>query len=89
MAASGRRASRAPALAAATDNVHLELSSSFANLPTVRRAVAIAGPERLLWGSDAPLLDPGIRARDLPGRGAAPDALERVFWSNAAALYGL
>ena len=76
-------------VAAGTDNVHLEFASSFANLATVRAAVAIAGPERLMWGSDAPLLEPAFVLGTYLDAGLAPDALERVFWGNAAALYGL
>jgi uncharacterized protein len=41
-----------------TRNVYLELSSSFAALPVARQVVGAVGPERLLFGSDAPLLDP-------------------------------
>jgi predicted TIM-barrel fold metal-dependent hydrolase len=40
-----------------TSNVYVELSTSYADLPLVRRVVEAAGPARLLFGSDAPLLD--------------------------------
>jgi hypothetical protein len=75
-------------LAAAHDNVYLELSSSFAHLPTVREAVAIAGPDRLLWGSDAPLLDPAFVLGTYRDAGLPAGAVDRVFWSNAATLFG-
>jgi uncharacterized protein len=75
-------------LAAANDNVYLELSSSFAHLPTVRQAVAIAGPERLLWGSDAPLLEPAFVLGTYRDAGLPVDKLDRVFWRNAAGLFG-
>jgi predicted TIM-barrel fold metal-dependent hydrolase len=42
----------------ATSNVYVELSTSYADLPVVRDVVKAAGPTRLLFGSDAPLLDP-------------------------------
>jgi predicted TIM-barrel fold metal-dependent hydrolase len=42
----------------ATRNVYVELSTSYADLPVVREVVKTAGPSRLLFGSDAPLLDP-------------------------------
>jgi predicted TIM-barrel fold metal-dependent hydrolase len=38
--------------------VYVELSTSFPDLPVVREVVQRVGPERLLFGSDAPLLDP-------------------------------
>jgi uncharacterized protein len=75
-------------LVAAHDNVYLELSSSFAHLPTARKAVAIAGPERLLWGSDAPLLDPAFVLGTYRDAGIPAVAMDRVFWTNAAGLFG-
>jgi hypothetical protein len=75
-------------LAATHDNVYLELSSSFAHLPTVREAVAVAGPERLLWGSDAPLLEPAFVLGTYRDAGLPVDELDRVFWRNATRLFG-
>jgi predicted TIM-barrel fold metal-dependent hydrolase len=40
-----------------TTNVYVELSTSFPDLPVVREVVGRVGAERLLFGSDAPLLD--------------------------------
>jgi predicted TIM-barrel fold metal-dependent hydrolase len=79
---------RAGELAAGTDNVYLEMCSSFASLTEVRRLVATAPVERVLWGSDAPLLDPGFVYGTYADALLSPEATERVFWSNAAALYG-
>jgi hypothetical protein len=75
-------------LAASHDKVYLEWSSSFAHLATVRRALAIAGPDRLLWGSDAPLLDPAFVLGTYRDAGLPADAEDRVFWTNAATLFG-
>jgi predicted TIM-barrel fold metal-dependent hydrolase len=51
--------SRAAAdLVESTPNVYVELSSSFPDLATTRDVVRRVGPDRLLFGSDAPLLDP-------------------------------
>ena len=75
-------------LAAAHDNVHLEFSSSFAHLPTVREALTIAGPDKLLWGSDAPLLDPAFVLGTYRDARLPPGAEDRVFWGNAATLFG-
>jgi predicted TIM-barrel fold metal-dependent hydrolase len=41
-----------------TDNVFVELPTSFPDMRVVREVVRRVGPERLLFGSDAPLLDP-------------------------------
>ena len=75
-------------LAATHDNVYLELSSSFARLAEVRRAVAAAPIERLLWGSDVPLLDPRFVFGTYEDACIPRDAWQRVFWRNAAELYG-
>jgi uncharacterized protein len=75
-------------LVAAHDNIYLELASSFAHLPTVREAVAIAGPERLLWGSDAPLLEPSFVLGIYRDAGIPAGALDRIFWTNATGLFG-
>ena len=76
-------------LAASHDNVYLEFSSSFARLATVRAAAAIAGPDRLLWGSDAPLLDPAFVFGTYLDAALPPDAADRIFWTNATDLFGL
>ena len=75
-------------LAATHDNVYVEWSSSFADLRTVRAAAAIAPPERILWGSDAPLLDPAFVLGTYERAGFREADLERIFWDNAAALFG-
>lgn len=75
-------------LAASHDNVFLEFSSSFAHLPTVRDALAIASPDKLLWGSDAPLLDPAFVLGTYRDAGLPAGAEDRVFWGNAATLFG-
>lgn len=75
-------------LAASHDRVYLELSSSFAHLPTVRAAVAIAGADRLLWGSDGPLLEPAFVLGTYLDAGLPAHDLDRVLWANAADLFG-
>lgn len=76
-------------LVRAGDNIYAEMSSSFAHLPTVREFVRTMPPERLLFGTDAPLLDPAFVL------GTYQDALileadqPRVYWDNAARLFGI
>jgi predicted TIM-barrel fold metal-dependent hydrolase len=41
-----------------TDNVYVELSTTAPDLPVIREVVRLVGSERLLFGSDAPLIDP-------------------------------
>ena len=64
-------------------NVYLELSSSFADLPTTRQVVRTVGAERLLFGSDAPLLDPayvlGVYADAGADLACTPQVAREVF----------
>jgi len=54
----GTPSTQAAALVEQTSNVYVELSTSFPELDIIRDVVCRVGPERLLFGSDAPLLDP-------------------------------
>jgi predicted TIM-barrel fold metal-dependent hydrolase len=54
----GTPSREAACLVERTTNVYLELSTSFPDLPVVREVVRRVGPRRLLFGSDAPLLEP-------------------------------
>jgi predicted TIM-barrel fold metal-dependent hydrolase len=73
----------AACLVQATRNVYLELATSFPDRAIAHDVVARVGPERLLFGSDAPLLEPayvlGIYAdagADLP---ATAEVARRLF----------
>ena len=76
-------------IAREADNIYAEMSSSFAQLPTVRDFLRTIPPERMLFGTDAPLLDPAfvlgtyqdalIPVADQPG----------IYWDNAARLFGI
>ncbi|HEV8534604.1 MAG TPA: amidohydrolase family protein [Candidatus Limnocylindria bacterium] len=82
-----------PSASAATvvanaDRVYVELSSSLADIRECRSLVSAIPPERLLFGSDAPLMDPGFVLGTYQDLGLEPDVLDRVFWDNAVALFG-
>lgn len=76
-------------IAREADNIHAEMSSSFAHLPSVREFLRTIPPDRMLFGTDAPLLDPAfvlgtyqdalIPEADQPG----------IYWDNAARLFGV
>lgn len=76
-------------IARESDNIHAEMSSSFAHLPSVREFVRTIPPDRLMFGTDAPLLDPAFIL------GMYQDALipaahqPGVYWDNAARLFGI
>ena len=76
-------------IARESDNIYAEMSSSSAQLSTVREFVRTIPPDRLMFGTDAPLLDPAFIL------GTYQDALipaahqPGVYWDNAARLFGI
>jgi predicted TIM-barrel fold metal-dependent hydrolase len=54
----GTASPEAAHLVAQTRNVYLELATTTPDLPVIKELVARVGPERLLFGTDAPLIDP-------------------------------
>jgi predicted TIM-barrel fold metal-dependent hydrolase len=76
-------------IVASTVNVHLELCSSFASLREMRAAVTLAGPERVMFGSDAPLLETAFVVGSYHDAGYTPATHPGVFWGNAKRIYGL
>jgi predicted TIM-barrel fold metal-dependent hydrolase len=75
-------------LAVATENVYIELPSSFGDLEVMRGAVARAGSRRLLFGSDATLLNPAFILAGYVDAGVHVDN-EDVFWNNARGLFAV
>jgi predicted TIM-barrel fold metal-dependent hydrolase len=76
-------------IAREADNIYAEMSSSFAQLPTVREFVRTIPSERLLFGTDAPLLDPTFVLGTYQDA-QIPDADQpRIYWENAARLFGI
>lgn len=76
-------------VAAATSNVHLELASSFASLPEVRAVIEATPPDRLLFGTDAPLLEPAFVLGTYADAGVTPETHPDVFHGTAARLFGI
>ena len=76
-------------IARESDNIYAEMSSSSAQLSTVREFVRTIPPDRLMFGTDAPLLDPTFIL------GTYQDALipetdqSGTYWDNAARLFGI
>jgi predicted TIM-barrel fold metal-dependent hydrolase len=76
-------------VAAATTNVYLELASSFAGLRDVREVVQVAGRERVLFGTDAPLLDPAWVLGTYHDAGLDATGAGEVYRGNAERLFQL
>lgn len=76
-------------LAASTDNVYLEFASSYAHRLVVAEAAAIAGRDRILFGTDAPLLNPAFILGTYQDAGLDPTTHPDVFGATATRLFGL
>jgi hypothetical protein len=83
----GRPAVEAGRVVSESERVYLELSSSVADLRVLRALVRTIDPGRLLWGSDAPLLDPAFVLGTYLDAGIDPDSADRIAWSNAESLF--
>jgi predicted TIM-barrel fold metal-dependent hydrolase len=71
------------------DALRLELASSFASLASVRRMVEVAGPERFVFGTDVPLLDPAFVLGTYADAGLTPALTPGVFRDEASRVLGL
>ncbi|MCC6832615.1 MAG: amidohydrolase family protein, partial [Thermoleophilia bacterium] len=76
-------------VAAETPNVHLELASSFASLSEVRAVVSLVGIDRLLFGTDSPLLEPSFVLGTYADAGLTPATHPGVFHDAASRLFGI
>ena len=52
-------------------------------------ATRIVGPEKILFGSDFPLLKPGRYFKEMNAAGLSPDAIKKICGENAASLLNL
>jgi len=85
------------ACASSTPNLSLEISAGRENagqqyawdLLRVRRAIDTLGPERVLFGSDMPLVDPAISFGAMRDTELTNEESDLVMWNNAARIFGL
>jgi len=75
-------------LAAQHEHVYLELASSFANLPIMRELVRIAGPAKIAWGTDAPLIDPRFVLGSYMDAGVGPQDCPEVYRAVPERIFG-
>jgi predicted TIM-barrel fold metal-dependent hydrolase len=76
-------------LAAEADNVYVEMCSSFAQIQTVREVVRAVPRHKLMFGTDAPLLDPGFVLGMYQDAAIPADQADDVYYANAARLFGI
>jgi uncharacterized protein len=68
------------------ENICAETSGCFT--VTARVAVDRLGPDRVLFGTEYPLQDPGVELAKYAALGLDPGAWEKVAWRNAHRLLG-
>ena len=80
-----------PRLARRYDNLYVDCSSSSFVLSRedFRRYIEAYGTDRVLFGSDYPMWDPRDESRLLDSLGLPQQALEDIYWNNAARLLNL
>ncbi len=76
-------------IAREADNIYAEMSSSFAQLPTARAFIRTIPRERMLFGTDAPLLDPAFVLGTYQDADIPPSEQDGIYWDNAARLFGV
>jgi predicted TIM-barrel fold metal-dependent hydrolase len=76
-------------IAAEADNIYAEMSSSFAQLATVREFIRTIPRERMLFGTDAPLLDPSFVLGTYQDAGIPAADQAAIYWDNASRLFGV
>jgi len=83
----GREPHYAVELAKRHPNIHMELCASTVYNGVLEKLVEEVGPDRIVHGSDAPLMDPGYQlGRVLAARISARDK-KKILFDNAAKLF--
>lgn len=84
-------AERAQAIAAARNhpNVYLETCSTFRTPGVIEQLVAEAGADRVLFGSDQPLMDPRPQLGKIITAQISDDAKRQIIGLNARRLLGM
>ncbi len=76
-------------LAADRPNMLLELCSGLAPVGKIERAAAMVGADRLLFGSDLTILDPGYTLGTVLGSEISESEKRDILYNNAKRLFGL
>lgn len=70
-------------------NLYLETASSTIDAPFLEAAVAALGPEKIIFGTDTPLLDPHVQKAKIASSGLSSEALALIMGGNILRLMGL
>ncbi|HEX3815060.1 MAG TPA: amidohydrolase family protein [Mycobacteriales bacterium] len=71
------------------DRLYLEPSCSLTESMRMRHVLDHTPPGQILFGTDATLIDPAVAFGLLEDADPAPELAERIYWKNAADLFGL
>jgi hypothetical protein len=72
-----------------TNNVYMEVCCSVHETDKVRRSIDIAGPDRILFGSDLDLIHPGFIAGVYEEACLTQEEKETILYRNASRLFGI
>jgi uncharacterized protein len=70
-------------------NIYIEICSSWRHFHSIEELVEGAGEDRILYGSDLPLMDPRIQIGRVATAAISETAKRKVLGENAARLIGL
>lgn len=85
----GRGLHRAILLAQDFPNLHCELCSSAITNGAMEQLVERVGAEKIVHGSDCPLMDPGYQLGRVLAARLPAEAKEKILWRNALRLFRL
>jgi uncharacterized protein len=70
-------------------NVYLETCCSITSYGQIEMALQGVGPERIVFGTDSPLLDPSVMKAKITGAEIPPEARQRILGLNMARLLNI
>jgi len=85
----GRSSNPAIELAKDYENLYLDLASSIAYRGAFEKMVERVGADRILYGSDMPMLDPGYQLGRVVRSGIPKEQMRMILSDNARKLFGL
>ena len=70
-------------------NVYLETCTSITSYGQIEMAVKELGPERIVFGTDSPLLDPSVMKAKITGADIPTEARQHILGPNMARLLNI
>lgn len=70
-------------------NLYLDFASEWPGAGRIQRALAICGPERIVYGTDMDVLDPGYTRGMFEAAELTEEQARLVYHDNAAKLFGV